>query len=163
ALHPAIAVRRAAVMQRDRVDHPVAVEPVIAPHRLVRGVRAVPIVRPIQLAGQLALDLQVRRLARHAPRRAVTLEEPIVVGFAGHRDPPRAARVRVGVVRCAIIASRTWCTAGSLRRTKPAITSVVTPWTAAQNAGAASCTGMRSRPASAIVCTSPSSRPYDAH
>src|SRR6184192_976982 len=55
----AISVERATVFEPDRVNHPVAVEPVVAPRGLVGGVRSVAVVGAVQITGNLADDLEI--------------------------------------------------------------------------------------------------------
>ena len=56
---PAVAVGRLPVGDVDRVDHPVAVEPVVAAVRLVLWVGTVADVDAVQVVGDLAHDLEV--------------------------------------------------------------------------------------------------------
>src|SRR5438128_2079817 len=161
-LDVAVPVRGAALAQRDRVDHAVAVEPVVAAERLVRRVRTVPVVGAVQVARDLAQHLEVVGLALEAPGGEVALQEGVQLGLTGcHADPsePRGGggldgrRSGAGRVSCAIMASRTSRAGGAPGCQNPAIMSDVTPCTADQKAAVASSMGARSRPTAAMAAT----------
>ena len=77
AHHVAVAVGGAALVERDRVDHPVAVEPVVAAERREGGVRTAAVVGAVQLAGNLPDDGEVPGLAFRGPGREVSLQEGV--------------------------------------------------------------------------------------
>src|SRR5439155_26811775 len=162
ALDVAVPVRGAALTQGDRMDHPVAIEPVVAAVRFIRRVRTVAVIGAVQVARDLPQHLEIVGLALQAPGGEVALQEGVQLGFAGrHAEPsePRsdAGRERrwngAGRVSCVIMASRTSLAAGAPGCQNPAMTREVTPCTAHQKAAVASSMGTRSRPTAAIAAT----------
>ena len=84
----AVPVARAPVVERDGVDHSVAVEPVIAAERRECGIRAVSVIGAVQLARDPSDDREVARRAFGTPGREVVLEEHVRTRFSGHGRPP---------------------------------------------------------------------------
>src|SRR5207237_6388999 len=77
AQHVAVPVDGVAVLERDGVDHAVAVEPVIAAERREGGIGTIAEVGAVQLARNLSRDREVPDLAFSAPGREVALEKGI--------------------------------------------------------------------------------------
>src|SRR5205823_13126362 len=83
ALDVAVPVRGAALTQGDRIDHPVAIEPVVAAVRFIRRVRTVAVIGAVQGARDLPQHLEIVAPALQAPAREVALQEPVRLGSAG--------------------------------------------------------------------------------
>ncbi len=105
--HPAVAVRRPAVLQAESVDHAVAHEPVAVWGRKLR-IGSVAEQRPVQPARQFAQHGQVRRVALHRDRREILRR---TAGIAWHHS------IRPPVASCGTSRSRPGAsTAGPARR-----------------------------------------------
>src|SRR3984957_6168122 len=74
----AIAISGAAIAQHNRMHNPVAVEPMVAAKRLEVRIRSNSVERTIELARQLAFDLEVERVALFPPRCIVAVQVWIV-------------------------------------------------------------------------------------
>src|SRR5262245_35349300 len=89
-----------AVAQRDRVDHPVAVEPVVRTARLERRIGPVAQKRARELGRYPSLDLEVLADALDAPGSEVALEEGVHLRFSRtHRAAGGTAGAALGSTR----------------------------------------------------------------
>ena len=115
------------------MDHPIAVEPVVAADGLVGRIWSIAVVGAIQLARDLADDLEIVGIAFHSPWGEVALQERVQIGFTGRhrtllsRRRLRRPRGRARRVSSTNIASRTKPITGESTSQKPATSNDVTP------------------------------------
>ncbi len=91
--HPTVPIGDAAGIDRECMDHPVALQRVVAPARRELRIRADAVERPAQVRGNLAVDAQIGVVAFHAQRFEAAAQIRVVGGIGcGHAVSSRLRR-----------------------------------------------------------------------